>query len=183
MHNDNLALETQCDWGVPLLHKATEPKSKSSPVSFTSAKSCVRKSEVPVETHVVSPLPHTYISPKDIPESYDVRNISGKDFTTANRNQHNPKYCGSCWAMATTSALSDRIKLMRKGAFLDINLSPQVLIDCVTQNKSHGCEGGDPTAAYSWILANGIPDETCTNYLAADQTCEPENTLQTSMPT
>ena len=40
--------------------------------------------------------------------------------------------CGSCWAMGTTSALSDRIKLMRNGAFPDINLSPQVLIDCVT---------------------------------------------------
>ena len=34
--------------------------------------------------------------------------------------------------MGTTSALSDRIKLMRNGAFPDINLSPQVLIDCVT---------------------------------------------------
>ena len=40
--------------------------------------------------------------------------------------------CGSCWAMGTTSALSDRIKLLRKGVFPDINLSPQVLINCVT---------------------------------------------------
>jgi hypothetical protein len=40
--------------------------------------------------------------------------------------------CGSCWAMGTTSALSDRIKLMRKASFPDINLSPQVLVDCVT---------------------------------------------------
>ena len=40
--------------------------------------------------------------------------------------------CGSCWAMGTTSALSDRIKMMRKASFPDINLSPQVLINCVT---------------------------------------------------
>ena len=43
-----------------------------------------------------------------------------------------PADCGSCWAMGTTSALSDRIKRMRKGEFPDINLSPQVLINCVT---------------------------------------------------
>ena len=34
--------------------------------------------------------------------------------------------------MGTTSALSDRIKLLRKRQFPDINLSPQVLINCVT---------------------------------------------------
>ena len=40
--------------------------------------------------------------------------------------------CGSCWAHGTTSALADRLKLMRQGRFPDINLSPQVLVDCVT---------------------------------------------------
>ncbi len=49
-------------------------------------------------------------------------------------------------------------------------------------NKTHGCEGGDPTAAYSWILANGIPDDTCTNYLAQDQTCVPENICRNCAP-
>lgn len=181
MHKDNLGLESECDWGVPQMHKSMSTSvPKFNPVSLS--KPCVHKSDVPVKTHVVSPLPHTYISPKDLPTSYDLRNMNGKDYTTANRNQHNPKYCGSCWAMATTSALSDRMKLMRKGAFPDINLSPQVLIDCVTQNSSHGCEGGDPTAAYSWILANGVPDETCTNYLSIDQECTPENVCRNCQP-
>lgn len=49
-------------------------------------------------------------------------------------------------------------------------------------NKSHGCEGGDPTAAYSWILDNGIPDDTCTNYLAADEKCVPENVCRNCAP-
>ena len=31
-------------------------------------------------------------------------------------------------------------------------------------NGTNGCNGGDPTAAYSYILDHGIPDETCSNY-------------------
>jgi len=45
-------------------------------------------------------------------------------------------------AHGTTSALSDRIKVMRKRAFPDIQLSPQVLINCVTANQTAGCQGG-----------------------------------------
>ena len=70
------------------------------------------------------------------------------------------------------------------------------MIDCVTANSSFGCDGGDPTAAYSWILANGIPDwcvmtssissaeprRTCTNYLALTQTCTAENQCKTCNP-
>ena len=47
--------------------------------------------QVPIPTHVTSPLPHTYISPEDLPTSFDPRNIDGKDYTTVNRNQHIPQ--------------------------------------------------------------------------------------------
>jgi cathepsin X len=62
------------------------------------------------------------------------------------RNQHIPVYCGSCWSFATTSSLSDRIKIQRNASWPDINLSPQVLISC--NNASRGCHGGDPKQAY-----------------------------------
>jgi cathepsin X len=68
--------------------------------------------------------------------------IGGINLASINRNQHIPAYCGSCWAMGTTSALSDRIALGRKGAFPEIDLSPQVLVNCVTGNSTHGCEAG-----------------------------------------
>ena len=149
-------------------------------------------------SHVVSPLPHTYLKPEALPESYDPRDINGLDFTLPPFNQHIPSYCGCCWAAGVTSALGDRIKIQRRGAFPDIQpsvqvslslppgpvplpglprsppshpraTSPQVLVNCVKANQTHGCEGGDPTAANNWIFLNGIPDETCTNYEAQDE--------------
>jgi hypothetical protein len=56
---------------------------------FKPGHSAVRK--LSTASHVVSPLPHTYLSPADLPASYDPRNISGVDYTTANRNQHIPQ--------------------------------------------------------------------------------------------
>ena len=69
--------------------------------------------------------------------------------------------CGSCWAMGPCSALSDRLAIMRNKTFPQINISPQVIINC------HGggtCNGGNPGGVYEYIHANGIPDETCQNY-------------------
>jgi len=86
------------------------------------------------------------------------------------------------WAHGTTSALSDRIKVMRNRAFPDIQLSVQVLVNCVTANSSNGCYGGDPTAAYSWIMQNGITDDSCMNYLAANEACTAIDTCRNCHP-
>jgi len=77
------------------------------------------------------------------------------------RNQHLPQYCGSCWAHAATSALSDRIKIARKAAWPDINIAPQVLISC---SEDFGCHGGDAYNAFEWMSKNEITDETCSIY-------------------
>ena len=69
--------------------------------------------------------------------------------------------CGSCWAMGPTSALSDRLAIMRNKTFPQINLSPQVIINC---RGGGSCNGGNPGGVYEYIHSNGIPDETCQNY-------------------
>jgi len=185
MHKDNLGLETDCDWRVPVLPTDSFAKTsnKVKPGTyFDYSKPAVRRVPGPLKSVIKTPLPHTYVKPEDIPTSYDIRSIGGIEYMTSNRNQHIPQYCGSCWAHGTTSALSDRIKIKRKRTFPDIQLSPQVLVNCVTKNDTHGCEGGDPTAAYSWIFTNGITDDTCMNYVAKDLECSDINICRNCAP-
>ena len=53
---------------------------------------------------------------------------------------------------------------------------------CVQANNTHGCQGGDPTAAYSWILANGVTDDTCSIYIAKNEACTPEDICRNCDP-
>lgn len=100
----------------------------------------------------------------DIPKNFWWGNVNGVNYLTVQRNQHIPIYCGSCWAFASSSALSDRIKIRRQAQWPDINISPQVLISCETPDD--GCDGGDAKNAYEWIHNNNITDETCSPYQA-----------------
>ena len=67
---------------------------------------------------------HTPLTVSDIPAQKLWNNVDGRNMITNIRNQHVPQYCGSCWAHAATSALSDRIKIARDAAWPDINISP-----------------------------------------------------------
>lgn len=75
--------------------------------------------------------------------------------------------------MGTTSALSDRLNILRynnasydKDIFPEINLSPQELINEMSGND---CGGGVPYQVYEWINENGIVDETCQIYQAKNE--------------
>lgn len=71
------------------------------------------------------PRVHTPLIPvNDAPLIWEWNNIEGRSFVTNIRNQHIPQYCGSCWAHAATSSISDRIKIGRNAAWPDINISP-----------------------------------------------------------
>lgn len=111
-------------------------------------------------SHVVSPLPHTYLAEDDIPDNWNWDDINGKSYLTKMLNQHIPHYCGSCWAHATISALQDRIKIARKDEGHDINLSIQYVLNCGA-GIAGSCLGGSHTGVYQLIQEKGfIPYET-----------------------
>jgi cathepsin X len=110
---------------------------------------------------------------------------------TKNLNQHIPQYCGSCWAHGATSALSDRIKIARKGMAPDVNLAIQYILNCGV-DVAGSCNGGSHLAAYKFIKDSGyIPYDTCLAYEACssdseedgcqgrDYSCKPINICRT----
>ncbi|EFA83177.1 cathepsin Z precursor [Heterostelium album PN500] len=147
---------------------------------------CYKKSSEIFQDRIKSPLPSEYIT--EVPTSWNWANVSGVNYLTMNRNQHIPQYTlspmmeiGGCWAFASTSALSDRINIIRRAVWPQVNLAPQHLINC---NGGGTCDGGDPRAAYEFMAESGIVDETCQPYQAVNglactpacKTCNPDGT-------
>lgn len=114
-----------------------------------------------------------------LPESFSWSNVDNVNYLTKNLNQHIPVYCGSCWAHGSVSALSDRIKIMRKAAWPDINLSIQFLLNC---RMGGSCNGGDHLAAYKAIHDYGsIPYDDCMIYQACSIDSKEEGCKDKSM--
>ena len=157
--------------------------------------------------HVVSPLPHSYISElvEELPPKFRWDDIQGRSYITRSLNQHLPQWCGSCWAHGALSSLADRINIARKyhltsprfedpaayPVFDEINLSIQFLLNCGS-DVAGSCMGGSHTGAFQFIHQRGyIPYDTCQPYLAcsvdshfgfceaADTSCTADTICQT----
>ncbi|KAG3281480.1 cathepsin K isoform X3 [Ictidomys tridecemlineatus] len=95
------------------------------------------------------------------PDSIDYRK---KGYVTPVKNQGQ---CGSCWAFSSVGALEGQLK-KKTGRLL--NLSPQNLVDCVSEND--GCGGGYMTIAFQYVQKNhGIDSEDAYPYVGQEENC------------
>lgn len=172
-------IETACSYAVP--NPTPEVVVTNHPKLETTHRKPhldrVRKQSLSQEK-VFSPRPHEILKPDDIPAAWDWRNVSGVNYLSWIRNQHDPQYCGSCWAHATTSAVADRYNILRKNAFPTLSLSPQMILNC---RDGGTCLGGDPAGVYEQGFSEGLVEESCQGYQARDPNaydCTPQQVCQ-----
>ena len=133
-------------------------KHKSEYRERTVAATGSTRSQQQVKAQTVTPM-------GDLPTNFSWASVDGHSYLTKMLNQHLPQYCGSCWAHAALSALSDRIKIARgkSAEGSEINLSIQHVLNCANAGS---CNGGNQFEVYEWLLNNQVAYETVNPYLA-----------------
>jgi len=132
--------------------------------------------EMEKDLHVGPHGLYSYEPLANLPATFTWADYKGTNFLTSIRNQHIPVYCGSCWAMGSTSALADRYNIAQGPDNLpQIMLSVQNVISCGNDKTFCGtCNGGDDAPVYQYAEKYGIPHESCSNYMAVNTKCNNE---------
>ena len=165
-------VETDCHWSVPIIPADMPSAASAAPTGLYHSPAAPQLVAHRYQSPLWSKLNALLSAPASLatlaatPASYDPRNISGLDWTVQSKNMHSPNTCYAGWAFAATAAMSDRVKLARKRAFPDINLSPQTVINCASTPGMDGCMGGDAKVAFEYMKAVGVSDDTCQSYQA-----------------
>jgi len=117
----------------------------------------------------------TSTSSSELLDSFDLRNVSGKNYITSVKDQGN---CGSCWAFAATAVLEGAANAYYNN-IINPDLSEQDLVSCFLPydptTRVGGCSG-----AYDYQIENlfllyyknaGQSNETCFPYTATNSDC------------
>nr|CAE47502.1 cathepsin B-like proteinase [Diabrotica virgifera virgifera] len=102
-----------------------------------------------------------------VPNSFDARE-NWKECSDVISTVVDQSDCGSCWAVAAASAMSDRRCIASQGK-LKVPVSAENLLSCC-DSCGYGCEGGYPTMAWSYWIDTGI---TTGGLYGSKQGCQP----------
>lgn len=103
-----------------------------------------------------------HIPDHEVPDSFDLRNINGYDFTGNIRDQGS---CGSCYSNAFIQAIEGRMKFKYAHQHIDMpDLSIQFIMTC--NYMTEGCAGGWGIFDGYFAEQGGIPTEQCAPYKA-----------------
>ena len=97
------------------------------------------------------------------PSAFSWKNYNGKDWTTPAKNQ-GP--CGSCWAFGAVSSLESVINIAWNDPNLDIDLSEQYILSCLS--KSGSCGGGNSNSAFKYIMRDDSSGNNCNGIITED---------------
>ncbi|KAH8619597.1 putative Papain family cysteine protease [Trypanosoma vivax] len=94
-----------------------------------------------------------------LPESFDAA-TAWPDCPTIKRIADQSS-CGSCWAVAAATAMSDRFCVT--GGVRDLGISAGDLLSCCT-SCGDGCDGGYPDEAWLYFTESGLVSDYCQPY-------------------
>lgn len=97
-----------------------------------------------------------------LPAQWDWRNVDGKDYVGAVRDQLR---CGSCYAFAATGIMEMSIRIQSQLAE-KIFLSPQDVVSC--SQYSEGCSGGYEYLVGKYAADHGLAELRCMAYPPED---------------
>ena len=127
----------------------------------------VRKSEIIPSLENVTPRgnfsSHDTLLLLAPPLTFNWCDNNGRNYCVPMKNQHIPQYCGSCWCVSATQALSTRINIKRNNTGELIVLSCQHVLNC---GNVGSCYGGSIDSVYQFISSTPISYETSMPYIA-----------------
>lgn len=107
--------------------------------------------------------------------AFDLRNVNGTNWLLPVRNHHLPlgSDCASCWAVTAATVLGVRLNMaLGEGPAADrVEVSAQVLLNCVPGQDVCGFPGSSG-AALEYVMANGVPHESCAPWQNAALPCD-----------
>lgn len=86
--------------------------------------------------------------------------------------------CGSCYAIATVSAIESQIFIKTKKL---CKLSVQEIVDCAGDHQTTGCDGGLEFRVFEYIRKNGVSLSSDYSYEGAQGVCKSENLPKVSI--